>query len=136
MADDTSVDPMLSNFARMQGAALRLGEADFTEMQNRLKPLTVDDSPWRFTARELLGTAALKAGKLDEARTTLAPLLTDPGLSRMAGERVHRLMGKIATEELGGVPAAAPAASAPTASDPAPASPETAKDAEKPVSAP
>lgn len=131
MADDSSVDPMLSNFARMQGAALRLGEADFTEMQNRLKPLTVDDSPWRFTARELLGSAALKAGKLDEARTTLAPLLADQGLSRTASERVHRLMATIATEELGGVPAAAPAAS-----DPAPASPDAAKDAEKPASAP
>lgn len=129
LADAASADRLLANFARLQAASLRLGEADFTEMQNRLKPLTGDDSPWRFTARELLGTAALKAGKLDEARTTLAPLLADPGLGQAASERIHRLMAKIATEELTGAPGVAPAA------DPAPPADATT-DAEKPASAP
>jgi hypothetical protein len=132
LAADTSADPLLANFARLQAAALRLGEADFTEMENRLKPLTGDDSPWRFTARELLGSAALKAGKLEEARNTLSPLLADPGLGRSASERIHRLMAKIATAELAGAPAPA---STPAAT-PAPADPAPAKDAEKPASAP
>ena len=129
LAADASADPLLTNFARMQAAALRLGEADFTEMENRLKPLTADDSPWRFTARELLGSAALKAGKLDEARAVLTPLLADPGLGQSAGERIHRLMARIATAELAGAPAASPAASAPEASAPA-------QDAETPAPAP
>ncbi|HEX2841436.1 tetratricopeptide repeat protein [Hyphomicrobium sp.] len=125
LASDSSTEPMLANYARLQGASLRLGEADFTEMQNRLKPLTGDDSPWRFTARELLGTAAVKAGKLDEARTTLAPLLADPGLSRGASERINRLMGEIATSELSGTPSSVSGqVSAPVG------------DAEKPASAP
>ncbi len=133
LASDTSADPLLANFARLQAAALRLGEADYAEMQTRLAPLTGDANPWRFTARELLGTAALGAGKLDEARTTLSPLLADPGLSQGARERVHRLMAKIATGELAGAPApaATPAAPAPDASAPA-----KDKDAEKPASAP
>lgn len=122
LADDRATDPLLADFARMQAAALRLGEADFTEMQNRLKPLAGDDSSWRYAARELLGTAALKAGKLDEARTTLSPLLADPNLPRGAAERINRLMAEIATAEL------APAASTLV---PAPAG-----DAEKPASAP
>jgi hypothetical protein len=130
LAADASADPLIADFARLQGAALRLGEADFTEMQNRLKSLVVDDSPWRFTARELLGTAALKAGKLDEARSTLAPLLADPGLGQAAGERVHRLMAKIATAELAGAPSPTPSAT-PAAPAAAPAA-----DAEKPASAP
>ncbi len=129
LAADTSADPLLANFARMQAAALRLGEADFTEMENRLKPLMADQSPWRFTARELLGSAALKAGKLDEARAILTPILADPGLGQAAGERVHRLMARIATAELAGAPAAPPAASAPKASAPA-------QDAETPAPAP
>lgn len=107
LASASSTDPMLANFARLQAASLRLGEADFAEIQTRLKPLLSDDSPWRFTARELLGTAAIKAGKLDEARSALTPLLADPGLSQAASERVNRLMAKVATAELGAAPASA-----------------------------
>jgi hypothetical protein len=138
LADDRSADPLLSNFARLQAASLRLGEADFTEMQNRLKPLTADDSPWRFTARELLGTAALKAGKLDEARTTLAPLLADPGLGQSANERISRLMTKLATAELAGAPSTALATDPTTpATTPAPAAGTApADDAKKPAPAP
>lgn len=138
LADDRSADPLLSNFARLQAASLRLGEADFTEMQNRLSPLTADDSPWRFTARELLGTAALKAGKLDEARATLAPLLADPGLGQAANERISRLMAKLATAELGGAPSPAPAADTTTPAAPsAPAAVQApADDAKKAAPAP
>ncbi len=125
LASDGSTDPMISNFARLQAAGLRLGEADFTEIQNRLKPLTADDSPWRFNAREMLGTAALKAGKLDEARMTLAPLLADPGVSRTASERINRLMAQIATAELSNTPSSA------SGQVPAPVG-----EAEKPASAP
>jgi hypothetical protein len=131
MAGDASMDPLLSNFARLQAAGLRLGEADFTEMENRLKPLIADDSPWRFTAREMLGTAALKAGKLDEARNALSPLLADPGLGQAASERIHRLMGKVAAAELSGAPGAAPAAEAAPATDSS-----SAPADEKPASAP
>jgi len=129
IAADSGTDPLFANFARLQAASLRLGEADFTEMQNRLKPLTGDDSSWRFTARELLGMAAIKAGKLDEARSALAPLLAAPGLTRSASERIDRLMSEIAITELSAAPKTNPA--------PAPAA-EAGKtdDAEKPASSP
>ncbi len=61
-----------ADFARIQAASLRLGEADFTEMENRLKPLIGEDSSWRYIANQVLGTSALRAGKLDEARVLLA----------------------------------------------------------------
>lgn len=145
LSEDPATDPLLSNFARLQGAALQLGTADFTEMENRLKPLTGDNSAWRYVARELLGTAAFKAGKLDEARTILSPLLVDPEMPRGSSERISRLMADIATAELPAVPAPASAATpAPDAANPAPAAtptPDSAKqapasDAEKPASAP
>jgi hypothetical protein len=141
---DASIDTKLANFARLQAASLRLGEADFTEMENRLKPLVGDDSSWRNPARELLGMAALKAGKLDVARTTLTPLLADPSLPRATGERIGRLMAGIASAELSGTPGPAPATTpAPAAgTDPAASSAPTSTmvpgkvDAEKPASAP
>lgn len=145
LAEDRSADPLLSNLSRLQAASLKLGEADFTEMENRLKPLTGDNSAWRYVARELLGTAAFKAGKLDEARTILSPLLVDPEMPRGSSERISRLMADIATAELPAVPAPASAATpAPDAANPAPAAtptPDSAKqapasDAEKPASAP
>lgn len=123
LAEASSTDRLLADFARIQAASLRLGEADFTEMENRLKPLVADGNPWRFTARELLGTAALKAGKRDEARTILTPLLADPGLTRSASERIERLMAELAGSELAAQPA----------NDTAP---PPAADAEKPAAAP
>jgi hypothetical protein len=137
LAASSSTDSELANFARLQAAALRLGEADFTEMENRLKPLTSDDSAWRLPARELLGTAALKAGKLDEARTTLSSLLGEPGLSQTAIERINRLMATITSAGLSAAPA--PAATAAPAATPAPATTPPApaqKDADKPASTP
>jgi hypothetical protein len=136
LASESSTDSEIASFARLQAAALRLGEADFTEMENRLKPLTADDSAWRLPARELLGTAAIKAGKLSEARTTLTSLLAEPNLAPTTAERINRLMATIASSELGGAPAAPAAAPAvapsPEAKDAAPAD----KNAEKPATAP
>lgn len=129
LAEDSSQDPLLSNLARLQAASLKLGDADFTEMENRLKPLMGDSNPWRFRASELLGTAALKAGKIDEARKLVSPLLADPNLSRGATERVERLMSTIAAAD----PQEAPVP-APTATEPPDASDKTA--AETPASAP
>ena len=39
LANDGSADAMLRDFARLQAAGLRIGEADFTEMENWLTPL-------------------------------------------------------------------------------------------------
>lgn len=100
LAGDTSGDELLASFAALQAAALRLGDADYAEMQNRLNPLARDEGPWRYNARELLGTAAVKAGKLDEARNVFAPLLADPKVPEGTLERVRRVMAAIAAAEV------------------------------------
>lgn len=96
---DSSVDRLLKNFAQLQVAALQVGTADFTEVQNRLTPLAGADSAYRTTAQELLGIAALKAGKLDEARKYLEPLLLESGATRGLQERVKIMMAEIARSE-------------------------------------
>jgi hypothetical protein len=114
--DTPSSDSLLRNFAQLQVATLKLGEADFTEQQNRLNPMTGEDSPFNTTARELLGLAAFKAGKFDEARKNFEPLLIDPRASRAIQERVKIVMGEIAKAETAKAePAKAPAPAVPAA---------------------
>lgn len=127
LANDAGADQLLKNFAQLQAASLRMPEADFTEMQNRLNSLTGELSPYKVTASEMLGFAAFKAGKYEEARKLLEPLLIDPKATAAIQDRIKVVMAQIAAAELA---AAAPVAPA-TAPAPAPApSGETPKAAE------
>jgi hypothetical protein len=126
LSKDAATDTMLRNFAAIQAAALRVGEADFTEMKNRLNDLAQDASSWRHVARELIGLAAIKAGKPDEARTALLATLGDKDAPEASISRARILLGRIATEDLakaGTETSPAPAASgsevAPAAATPA-----------------
>ena len=136
LANDAGADPLLREFAKIQAAGLRLGEADFTEMENRLTPLMADNSPWRYSARELLGLAAYKAGKTTEARTLLTPLFIDQSTPQSISERAQIVMAEIAAGEIAKkadapAPAAAPAKSESlpaAATPPAPTMPPAKKD--------
>ena len=100
LAKDGGADELLRNFAKLQAAALSLDQADFTEMQNRLNPLIGDESAFRYSARELLGLAAFKAGKTNEARLLLTPLMVDQKTPQSIVERAQIVLAEIATGEL------------------------------------
>jgi hypothetical protein len=114
LASDSTVDPLLADFARLQTAALKLETADWTEMQNRLTPLTSEKNAWRFSARELLGLAAYRSGKLDDAKQVLVALVADPEVPASIGERARMLMSMITAAELAKTEPSAEARSAPT----------------------
>jgi hypothetical protein len=116
IASNANVDSMFRDLARLQAASLRLGEADFTEMQNRLNPLVAGESPWRHNARELLGLAAMKAGRTDDATQTFQSLLADRATPKGVLERARVMMGALTTAALA-TPAGTPAPPAPTASE-------------------
>lgn len=118
VAKNPSVDPLLKNFAEVQIAALQIGKADFTDVQNRLTPLASDDSGYKTTAQELLGLAAFKAGKLAEARQHLEPLLLDASASRGLQERVKIMLTEIARRETAAAPAVKSEAGSAAASKP------------------
>jgi hypothetical protein len=133
LAKDSSADPLLRDYAALQAAGLRLGEADFTEMQNRLNPLLGDESPWHLSARELLGVAAFRAGNFSEARTLLTPLLLDQKTPQSIAERAQIVMAEIAADELAKKDAsAAPATPAPAAAAPAGATADKAAPGKAP----
>lgn len=136
LANDSSSDELLKSFAQVQAASIRMGEAGFSEMQNRLNGLTGDKSPFKTTANELLGLAAYKAGKFDEARKYLEPLLIDPNAARGIQDRVKIVMAGIAQAELAkAAPAAtekpAEAAAAPAAPSDKKAEPQAGTEPEK-----
>jgi len=108
IANEKALDPLLAGYARLQAATLRLDSADWTEMQNRLNDLAADDNVWRFSARELLGLAAQKAGKTEEARTQLQRLLGDRNTPPGIGERARAMLAMLTEAELArGAPAVA-----------------------------
>lgn len=100
VAKQGSVDVMLRDYAAIQAALLRVDRADWTEMQNRLNDLTNEKNPWRAASRELLGLAALKAGKLDEARKAFDQLLGDQATPPSMLERIRVMMSMLTEQAL------------------------------------
>ena len=115
LANSSNADPLLRDYARLQAASLRAGQADWTEMQNRLNPLIGDKSPWRYFARELLAVAALKAGKTAEARSTLESMVADPVVPASLAERARQMMSQVVAAEQAALPAPPPEPDAPAA---------------------
>jgi hypothetical protein len=111
VAKESGVDPLLSDYAELQAATLRLDSAGWTEMQNRLNPLTAETNAWRFSARELLALAAQKAGKTEEAREEYQHLLGDRGAPPSIVERARIMMAMLTEAKL----AKPPPPQAPTA---------------------
>ncbi|MEI9900409.1 MAG: tetratricopeptide repeat protein [Hyphomicrobium sp.] len=128
LASSSNGDVVLREFAQLQAAGLRIGAVDFTEIENRLTPLMTDTGAWRFSARELLGLAAYKAGKTTEARSILTPLFVDQQTPQGIAERAQIIMAEIASGEIAKKAAEAPAsAPAPSATPPADATAPPAK---------
>lgn len=109
LSSDSAVDQLLRDFATLQAAMLRLDQADWTEMKNRLTPLLDDKQPWHAEAREVLGLAALKAGNSEEATKLFEQLLGDrtaaSGMSRRAQELLAVLTDHAAAKNAPQAPA-------------------------------
>lgn len=99
VAASQSRDQLIKDYARLQSVALKIDTADFTEVQNRLNDLIGDKSPWRYMARELVGVSAVRSGRLDDARTMLAPLSADPRAPASVRERAGALMNIVVAAE-------------------------------------
>ncbi len=115
---DNKAGTTISDFARLQAASLRMGAADWTEMENRLRPLMGDGGAFQNLARELYGLAAIKAQKFEDGRKAFLLVLGDAKSSQFQRERVQGHISVILADDVAksaAVKAAAPAA--PAASD-------------------
>jgi hypothetical protein len=100
ISGEPGVDPMLGDFAKLQAAMLRLETSSWTQMQNRLNDLAADSNPWRYSARELLGLAAQKAGQMDDARAEFSRLVSDRNVPPGIAERARVMMAVLTEAEL------------------------------------
>jgi hypothetical protein len=78
VASDSSADGILKDFAKIQGASLRLDEAEPAEIARRLDKLDADSNPWRYSARELLALSAYRSGNTAESEKLFTRILSDP----------------------------------------------------------
>ena len=66
LANDAGVGGLMQDLARLRAAMLRLDQ-DPAAAQGALERLAAPTNPWRHSARELLGLAALKRGDYEAA---------------------------------------------------------------------
>jgi hypothetical protein len=95
IAADGTIDPLFQNLARLRAALLRLDEADGKEIEGRLGPMTANDNPFRFSAREALALAALKHDDFDAAGRQLDTIVVDPQAPGAMRQRAEALLAVV-----------------------------------------
>lgn len=108
VAGDRAADPLLQDYATLQSVALNVGDADLSEVQNRLNRLVSETSPWRTNARELVALSAFHAKKYGVAKENLQAIVADSSAAAGTIQRANTLLASIAAIEVaskGGAPA-------------------------------
>jgi len=92
LASDLSGEPLLRGYAVVEAATLRLDQAGYQEMSDRLGALAESDSPWRYSARDLLGFSAYRNGKHKEAEDMFGRILSDAAAPLNMRRRAEMMM--------------------------------------------
>jgi len=95
VAASSNADTILRDFARVQGAALRIDEAEPAEITRRLAKLDADSNPWRYSARELLALAAFRAGNTAESEKMFSRILSDPFAPAELRKRAENMLAML-----------------------------------------
>ena len=95
LAADASLDPLLQAVAKLRAALLRLDTADAAELKSRLDPLAGPGEPFRHSAREMLGLAALKAGDIDAAGRWFDAIVIDADAPQPVRDRAEAMLGLV-----------------------------------------
>lgn len=96
LADDGSVQDAWRNLARLLAVLHSLDTGDPDQLADELRPLTAEDSPWRYSAKELTGLLALRQGDTAEARQIFDLLAVDPFAPSGIRTRAEELSGAAA----------------------------------------
>lgn len=88
LAGDTAAGDGLRDLARLRAALLRLDAADPASALASLQSLAAG-TPFRHTAREMLGLSALKRGQYDEAGRWFDQISADPDTPQGLRQRIE-----------------------------------------------
>ena len=95
IAADRSIAPLLRDLAAFYAAMHLMDTAASGELEGRLDPLVGDDNPWRYSARELAALVALRAGRVERARTLYTALVDDPAVPTALRARAAELLSSL-----------------------------------------
>ena len=91
VAADSSIPNVIRNIARLRAALLLVDHGSYADVSSRVEALTNDTNPMRHSAREALGLAAWKDGKLADALKLFEQVSSDDGAPRNARQRSNLL---------------------------------------------
>jgi len=97
VAADSGYDQIYRDLARLLAVSHGMSVMDRGEVDNRLAPLLGDANPWRYSARELMATAAMAAGDTAAARDAFQALVDDtaaPTGVRARGAEMLAILGQ------------------------------------------
>ena len=77
VANDSSVDPILRDYAALVWVQHQVDGGDPAMLQARVAPLMAATNPWRAVASETAALIELRAGRTDQARAALKALAAD-----------------------------------------------------------
>ena len=95
LAADPETDTILKGLATIQAATLKLDTAVYAEMERRVKGLIDENSPWRYSARELLGLSAYRQNNVPAAEKQFSELVADQGTPQNLRERADMMLSLI-----------------------------------------
>ncbi|MFA4994482.1 MAG: tetratricopeptide repeat protein [Bdellovibrionales bacterium] len=92
VAIDTQADPAVRQLGALLSVQAQLDTGASAELAARLQPLADEDSAWRFSAREMQGYVALRAGDRAQARKIFIPLSQDVRAPRSIAQRAADIL--------------------------------------------
>jgi len=77
LVKNSDVDKIYRDLATLKAAMIAMDTASYDEIKTRLAPLMINGNAWEYMAKELLASAALSAGKTEEAKNLLTEIEQD-----------------------------------------------------------
>ncbi len=78
IAADKSAGQVIEDLAAVRAGFLLVDTAPYSEIANRLEPLTAPDRTFRYSAREILALSAWKTNDVTAAQKWIDMIITDP----------------------------------------------------------